>query len=266
MSRELIFTVDVDRDVNMPVKGCLAAGSIDRGAGVAPRFSSSELGLRLLCDLLDEVGVRGTFFVEGRTSEIIDCSPMYGSCVGFHGYDHEDLSGESTGVKLTSEETYDVLSRGLSAVEENVGRPTCFRAPYMTADESVLRSVMDMGVHCDSSSYYRVSEGEPVTEPIPGMTCYRVPKTRDRDGRNMAAYLWPMHEGKRPPSDYVGMASAADDGPLVLATHSWHIVEGRDGGLMDDAGVKENLRNVREVLEGILDLGFRSAVVRPRSV
>ena len=73
MTRKLYFTVDADRDVNIPIPGSVAAGSIDRGSGTGPRFSSSERGMSVLVDLLDDIGVRGTFFLEGRTAEMADC-------------------------------------------------------------------------------------------------------------------------------------------------------------------------------------------------
>ena len=258
MSRKLIFTIDVDRDVNFAIPGVSGAGSIDRGAGIAPRFTSSERGLKLLCELLDEVGVIGTFFIEGRTAEIIDCSPVSDSCIGLHGYDHEDLTGETTGLTYTREDVQGILDRGFAAVESNVGRPRCFRAPYMTATNDILSIVQSMGIGCDSSSYYRMSDVGVVDEPIPGMVRYPVPKTKDMNGKTMAAYLWPMHEGRRRPSDYVWMASTVRDGPLVLATHSWHIVESREDGMMSEDRVEENLNNVRKILEGILDQGFTS--------
>ena len=91
------------------------------------------------------------------------------------------------------------------------------------------------------------------------MTEYPVPKMKDAAGRTIAAYLWPMHEGKRVPSDYVSMAEGLSH--LVLATHTWHMVETRERGVMDDAWVSENSDRVRQVLEGILDLGFEPCAV-----
>ena len=259
MSRRLYFTVDVDRDCNIPVKGTSVAGSIDRGAGESPRFSSSAEGLPVLADLLDDLGVRGTFFIEGRTAETIDCSCLEGHCIGLHGYDHEDLTGRETGVVPDVES---VLKKGFDAVTDAVSAPTCFRAPYMSADERVLEAVRSLGIRADSSVYTAV--GGP-TAPFgsSGMTVYPVPKAKDRNGKTIAAYLWPMHEGKRRPEDYIEMASGLDH--LVLATHSWHMTESRDGGTMSKDRAEENLRNVRAVLEGILDLGFEPSTIRPES-
>ena len=61
------------------------------------------------------------------------------------------------------------------------------------------------------------------------------------------------------PSDYVSMAEGLSH--LVLVTHTWHMVETRERGVMDDAWVSENSDRVRQVLEGILDLGFEPCAV-----
>jgi hypothetical protein len=57
------FTVDLDRDVNFP-DGGNKAGSLDRGNGTAPRFTSSEKGAAILQEILDETGIKATFFAE----------------------------------------------------------------------------------------------------------------------------------------------------------------------------------------------------------
>ena len=255
MTRKLYFTVDADRDANIPIPGVSAAGSIDRGSGTGPRFTSSERGMSVLADLLDDLGVRGTFFMEGRTAEVTECSVLSGHCIGLHGYDHEDLLGTETGVVPDVRE---VLRRGYDAVSDALSRPTCFRAPYMTADRAVLEAVRDLGITADSSFY--TSVGGP-TDPyeLHGMTEYPVPKARDSRGKTIAAYLWPMHEGRRMPEDYVRMAEGMST--LVLATHTWHMVETRDGGVMGSGWVRENAERVRDVIAGILDLGFEPSVI-----
>ena len=235
MKPKLYFTVDADRDVNIPIPGSVAAGSIDRGSGTGPRFSSSERGMSVLADLLDCIGVRGTFFLEGRTAEMTDCSVLSGHCIGLHGYDHEDLTGAQTGIVPDAEA---VLCRGFEAVSDAISRPTCFRAPYMTVSPGILEVVRGLGIASDSSFYTPV--GGP-TDPyeIEGMTEYPVPKMKD--------------------AAYVSMAEGLSH--LVLATHTWHMVETRERGVMDDAWVSENSDRVRQVLEGILDLGFEPCAV-----
>ncbi len=257
MSRTFRFTVDLDRDVNFPVPGQAVAGSLDRGSGTAPRFSSAERGLDILLDVLDDVGMKATFFVEGRTAETIDCSRLSGHCIGFHGYDHEDLSGENTGLKFSSEEKEAILRRGFEAVSDNVSKPSCFRAPYMVKDEQVLSILPSLGIKADSSEY---TFGDCSPYDIGGMSEYPVPKSRDVSGKVIAAYLWPMHEGKRVPDDYIRMSEGRD--VFMLATHTWHMCERRDAGVMDGDGIKRNAEAVRKVLAGILDSGYVSDVVR----
>jgi peptidoglycan/xylan/chitin deacetylase (PgdA/CDA1 family) len=255
--RRLIFTVDLDRDANLAVQGSVAAGSMDRGDGTAPRFSSAERGLSVLLDILDELGMRGTFFIEGRTAETIDCSCLQGHCIGLHGYDHEDLTGESTGIPMGPSAVSEALSKGFDAVSDAVSRPVCFRAPYMACDDAVLGAVSGLGIRHDSSFY---SDGpmEPY-ETTHGITEHPVPKGKDAAGKTIAAYLWPMHEGRRPPADYIRFADTAE-GDFILADHTWHMVEAR-GGILDAGAASENAAKTADVLRGILDLGFEPAVL-----
>lgn len=250
MTRRLIFTVDVDRDVNFHVERQIPAGSIDRGQGIQPRFSSSERGLGLLAGMLDDMGIRGTFFIEGRTSELVDCSIIADHCIGFHGYDHEDLT--------TLEDPSDAISRGYQAVRDNVGIPVCFRAPFMSIDGKVYSNLLELGIKHDSSVYS--TPGAPAYE-VRGVMEHPVAKGKDRNGKTIAAYLWPMHEGKRIPKDYIDLATTIEDGDLLISTHTWHIVESRDDGPMSEENIKTNLDNVMAVLEGILDLGFKPGVL-----
>jgi len=100
-----------------------------------------------------------------------------------------------------------------------------------------------------------------------------VAEGKDAKRKRIVSYLWPMHEGERSPSDYVAMAESLKAGCLILATHSWHMVETYGHGLLDEMQVEMNLRNLRKVLEGIAELGmeFRTAdevvdiMVRDRS-
>jgi len=93
------FTIDVDRDVNLPLPGKMEASSMEREGGARPRFTSSRRGLELLVDLLGEWGIRGTFFIEARTAKEVakdlDLSDLVkGHEVGCHGFEHEDLTGD----------------------------------------------------------------------------------------------------------------------------------------------------------------------------
>jgi len=252
MKRRLIFTVDVDRDVNVEVEGTSAAGSMDRGQGTAPRFVSAEKGLEILLDVLNSFDIKATFFVEGRTSQFIDCSLLADHCIGFHGYDHEDLT------KLGSEELRDVMDRGYSAVKDNLKAPVCFRAPYMKTDDRVYGELDRLGIKHDSSVY-----ADPGKQPykVGDITEHPVAKGKDVRGKNIAAFLWPMHEGKREPADYLSLARSVGDGDLVLCTHSWHMVEARDRGIMTWAEMEHNRKSVEQLLKLLIDEGFEPATM-----
>lgn len=257
------FTVDVDRDVNEP-----GAGSVEgrcRG-GAAPRYSSTREGLEILVEVLGELGIKGTFFWEGRAAEVLSehmdlRGLMRGHEVAAHGYEHEDLTGESTGVQPSEEWLDAIVGRSLAAAETVFGwRPEGFRCPYQHIDGTVARVLMQRGLRYDSTLFGDVGTG---------LRPYRldgelleVPLAQDRDagGKKLQSYLWPMHEGRRGPGDYLKLAAAHTEGLLVLADHSWHIAESL-GGERGGERTEREAGNVRKVLRGALDLGIEFVTV-----
>lgn len=257
----LCFTVDIDRDVNFPVAGEIPAGSLDRGSGTAPRFASSLEGLAALLDLLDDLDMKATFFAEGRTLENAGRMDFNGHEVGIHGYDHEDLTG-SNGAVYGTGQVAEILRKAISVAEEAVGRkPVCFRAPYMKIDSRIIDMLPDLGILYDSSFYTEMKSDLRPYGLGNGVTEVPVPEGRDGNGKKISAYMWPMHEGKRSPQDYLDLASRADSGIFNIATHTWHMVESRDSGRMSPARAAENLNNTRKVLEGLSDMGFKACTV-----
>ncbi|MCL2031784.1 MAG: polysaccharide deacetylase family protein [Methanomassiliicoccaceae archaeon] len=251
--RALCVTVDLDRDVNIRIPGSRAAGSIDRGIGAGPRFSSSDKGLSLLADLFDEIAIKATFFAEAATLRRVDAGLLSGHEVGIHGVEHEDLASiEGTDEKRA------ILKEASEAVKDAVGRePSCFRAPYMGADRETIGMLPEFGIGIDSSLYRPMSPSLMPEKMDCGVWEMPVPEGRDAAGKKISAYLWPMHESKRAPEDYIRMASSMEEGAFVLATHTWHIVESRERGIMSVKEIEQNIGNVRKVLEGIEDLGIR---------
>jgi len=242
------FTVDLDRDVNIPISPW-EAGSTDRGHGVAPRFKSTAKGSRMLSKLFTETGIDATFFAEARTlQEVSDDILDYE--IAMHGLEHEDLS------MLDENDTEQIIFDASDIIWDIAGqRPEGFRAPYMKPNDEMYEILLDAGVTYDSSNYVDVSKTIRPYE-LNGLTEIPVPKDTDGNGKNIYGYLWAMHENKRSPQDYIDLASKMEDGVFVIATHSWHMVESVDDGMMDSARKKVNLENVRQVIEGLQKKGF----------
>jgi hypothetical protein len=255
------ITVDVDRDVNLPERG--RYGAVSSGSDSTPRFESARKGLQLVAELLDEMGIRGTFFMEGDTVKAIakrmDVETLLRRHeVGSHGMCHEDFTGEDTGICLTGPEMEGVIDDSASTIESICGRrPVGFRAPYLHIDETALGILADKGFLYDSSRVKAIREGELRPWRIAGnLLELPIASGKDAKGKKIVSYLWPMHEGKRQPSDYVQFAGQVKSGCFIIATHSWHMVETFDRGKLDREATQENLQNVRTVLEGALDAGL----------
>jgi len=238
------FTVDLDRDVNF-LNGNNRAGSLDRGNGTAPRFTSSEIGAKIIQEVLDETGIRATFFVEATTLQRINSfETICGNEIAMHGMDHEDIT------LMTEAEMETMFGNASDIVKRMTGkRPKGFRAPFMKYDERSFKLLEEAGMVYDSSSY-----GNTVTR-IGGITEIPVSCGTDADGKRIAAYLWPMHEGVRSPDDYVKLAMK--NNVFVFATHTWHMVESRHRGLMGADERTKNKEHLAHIISSLLDNGFK---------
>lgn len=250
------LTVDVDRDVNIPIPGMSRAGSVDRGSGTSPRYSSSSKGLEILTNMLDEMGVKATYFAEARTLMNIGNQSLIGREVGIHGFDHEDLTEffPPGGKK-------EILIRSCETLEDILGvRPRCSRMPYMKMSPEVPQILGEIGIKYDSSNY-RTLEENMVPFDMEGLIEVPVPVGVDNKGKKIVGYLWPMHEGKRIPSDYVEMASIVKNGIFVLSTHSWHMTESIKNGQLSKENVERNMENLRQIISQILNDGFKAETI-----
>ena len=263
--RQLCFTIDLDRDVNEATLGSPAAVSMDRGSGTAPRFTSSEKGTLVLLDLLDDLGIKATFFAEARTlRETGVGKQISGHEVAMHGYDHEDLTGARSKVYLSHGELRAIVERSIQVIRDEVGRsPVGFRSPYMDPNEELLDFLYEYGISYDSSRYTYVSD---TVKPYPSgslmLTELPALKGTDANGKSITSYLWPMHEGKRSADDFVTLGESVKDGACIIATHTWHMVESRSGGLMSQEEISANYDATRKVLASLIDSGFEAVEAR----
>jgi peptidoglycan/xylan/chitin deacetylase (PgdA/CDA1 family) len=262
------FTVDVDRDANLPYSGSVDAVSNPIGGDYSPRFESSAKGLELLVDLLDEMGIKGTFFLEAKTalvmSESVDMRGLlHGHEIGCHGFEHEDLTGEDTGVPLARDDIYFILEGARRELGDMMGEmPAGFRAPYLHMGADVLDVVQEVGFVYDSSLTRDLYDIPASPWRLPN-GLVEVPLATDKDeaGKSIYSYLWAMHEGKRKPDEYIRMMRRSQSGLFLLGTHSWHLVETFERGLLEPIEVDTELDAVRAVIEGGLDLGLEFLTV-----
>jgi peptidoglycan/xylan/chitin deacetylase (PgdA/CDA1 family) len=254
--RAVAFTVDVDRDVNLACQGQACSISKEREGSSSPRFTSSARGLNSLLEVLRDTGVKGTFFWEGRCAEIISrdldlIALMKGHEVGLHGYDHEDFSGQETGVVLGVAQVREVLEKTEGALDRVFGRERRgFRAPYQRMSAPLLAELIERRYLYDSSDTVRLEKG--AVRPYRkdgGLPEAPVCWSLDRQGKRIVSYLWPFHEGKRQIEDYLDLLDGFEDGLLVLATHSWHPVESYGGGLRCEEDVLKGMADLRRLIE-----------------
>ncbi|MDR2866065.1 MAG: polysaccharide deacetylase family protein [Methanomassiliicoccaceae archaeon] len=257
MTRKLCFTADVDRDVNICIPGRIAAASMRTDDNRA-RFTSSEEGVNILLDMLDDIGITATFFTEARTLENIDV--QFGNNeVAMHGLDHEDMTGELSGVRISGEMISELMQRSSDIIRDRTGRAAKgFRAPYMRTNIEVMKMLPRFGIVYDSSMYAPIGAAAPY-DTENGIKEVPVPESTDANGKRITGYLWPMHENVRGPDEFIRMAGEVRNGIFVLATHSWHMVESRSGGMMDAARREMNINDVRKTITSLLDSGFKAA-------
>ena len=253
--RAVAFTVDVDRDVNLACQGDIC--SVSNG-GKHPRFTSSAKGLELIANLLEEMGVKGTFFWEGRTAEVLSENMdlkdlMRRQEVALHGYDHEDFAGKETGILLNQESTGAILDKGTAALDRAFGKGARgFRAPYQRVTDILLDELRARNFLYDSSDTLEMVDGK--VRPYRnknGLPEIPVCWSRDGRGKKIVSYLWPYHEGKRPIADYLDLVDGFQDGLLVIATHSWHPVESYCSGLRTRDDMDQGIADLITLLEHI---------------
>jgi peptidoglycan-N-acetylglucosamine deacetylase len=263
--RVAAFTVDVDRDVNLPANGKKEALSkCHIGNSEEIRFDSSIRGLSHLCDVLEKARIRATFFFEGDTllhiSKNMDVRQLLSKHeVACHGVCHEDITGESTGIPLTDVELGQMIGDGQDILRRVFARdPTGFRAPYQHIDQRTMDLLQKKGFQYDSSLTIKINEDGSLRPWKVSGKLWEIPLSQGKDdrGKRIVSYLWPMHEGKRVPNDYIKMADRMRSGILVLATHAWHMTETYGHGMLSESSVRSNLENVQMVLEGIMAQGL----------
>lgn len=252
------FTIDIDRDVNIPLKNEVKAFSFPAEKKQI-RFSSSQKGFLLLIDLLNKLNINATLFFEGKTTEVFSKELNLKSLtksheVGSHGYEHEDFLGTDSKIILSKKQKKEILQKSLKTLNEIFGKEIKgFRAPYCRIDYELIDILAELKFSYDSSMIkeYSVrqkvipfiakgSENEIIEFPIPTF----------KDQKKTSLYLWQLHEGKRTAEQYINLIKSVlkKNQILILATHPWHICENFARGILNKEEVIKNLKEVEKIL------------------
>lgn len=195
-----------------------------------------EPNTRRLIALLDDFGVKATFFVLGwvaeRRPELVLDIHRAGHEVGIHGYDHRPIT------VLTPSEFREDVRKTKSIVEDIIGEPVLgYRAPTFSIVEETrwaLEVMAEEGIQYDSSVFpivhdrYGIPDAAryPYTERLSGRRLAEFPMSTVRlGGRNLpflgGGYLRLL------PMGYVrwGMrrVTRGEGRPLMLYVHPWEI-------------------------------------------
>ena len=216
---------------NLGEVSALERGQWPAGAPLGRHFSVTRSLPRIL-GLLDEVGVRATFFVEGLNTELYPDTlrelAAAGHEVAYHGWQHEPWAALDPAAERES------LERGVRAMEELGLRPVGFRPPggeLTPATPALLREL----------AFTYASPEADVAEPLDGLAVlpfswpltdalYYLPHFADRRER----YLGTRDE--QPPERLRAAIAGARDG--IALFHPF---------LLDD---DERFAVLRAVLDG----------------
>ena len=109
-----------------------------------------EQNVRVLLDIFDQYGVKGTFFVLGwvadRYSEIVREIQKKGHEIASHGYNHHLCS------HLSAHDVREDIHRGKAVLEDLTGQPVeGYRAPGFSINDDALGALREFGYKYDSS-------------------------------------------------------------------------------------------------------------------
>lgn len=186
-------------------------------AAVEHRRYGMRRGLARMVDMLDRLGIRGTFFVPGVVAEenpsLLPGLVARGHEVGLHGYFHE-LAGDISDARFT-----EALEASVALFEGQVGRPAGFRSPAWEMTPHMLAEVRRLGLW-DSSLM-----GHDLPYTLDGVT--EVPVRWDNDDAIFFKFLGGGDRAPRSAREVGAMwaqeaqAQTDDGGLFMLTVHDW---------------------------------------------
>ncbi|MFH1780317.1 MAG: polysaccharide deacetylase family protein [Candidatus Micrarchaeota archaeon] len=252
---KLVFTVDVERDSSHSIQGSpLRSTTLGQKK---PGYTATEKGLTALIELLNEKNIKATLFFEAKTalklSYDADVKALCaGHEIGFHGFNHEDFTGKKTGFPANQEEREKVFSTGTIVLEKLFGKKIFgFRAPYLLTDPELLQLAARFFKYDSSFEGKKIVFEEGIT---------RIPVFKEK---GMSGYLWKLMEKERNIQEYYELLNKGlKEEVMVIATHSWHSHRTRNEGVLKEERIKENLENIKLVLEKALEKGFEFTTMK----
>ncbi|MFW9914288.1 MAG: polysaccharide deacetylase family protein [Candidatus Thorarchaeota archaeon] len=237
------------------------------------RFEGTTKGLQYLLDELDRT-IPKIFFFEGRTAlylseehpDLLTRIGKHTAIIGSHGMDHEDLLGTESKIPLSIDDGFEILAKGVQAVETAIGtKPKAFRAPYMRIEQALIEKLPRLGIWIDSSRYIETTK-----PPVPfcisdrPQSLFEIPivKYPETERKFIYLYLWSLFEQKRPLEDYIKVLyelsqnerATETTGICLVNLHPWHlaynIVEKR---YLSNHEIEENLMLLLTILGEISD-------------
>ncbi|MCE7742551.1 MAG: polysaccharide deacetylase family protein [Candidatus Heimdallarchaeota archaeon] len=243
----VFICIDFDRDYAIPMdKHKHAVSNIIKNESEEitkdPELSVSLKGtiesFNPLITYLNDNKVPTTFYHEARSLKLFNKlqqnsfsklnQPFFEH--GLHGYDHEDLTGEETGIKFSEDEEFELLQSAKKEIENLLSTEVHgFRAPYMKLSSNTIDILSKLEFTHDSSIYKQSEAGifpYKINDDIIEFPVIKTPKESVMKG--MYTYLWPLFEGKRSEEEvvknYVQILKNSKDknSYISINLHSWH--------------------------------------------
>lgn len=274
----IFICIDFDRDYAVPMEGYKHAVSKVlkdesnedlRNPELAVSLRGTVESATLLFPYLKNNRVPTTFYYEARTLNLFKSKyprlfdllkqPFFEH--GLHGYDHEDLTGEESGIKFSHEEEYALLKSAKEEVERLLSTTIYgFRAPYMKLSKNTLPILSRLGFNYDSSIYRETETGINPYKTSDNLIEFPVIKTPKKSMGGMYTYLWPLFEGKRTEEEiirnYVQIVrnSEKKKSYFSINLHSWHFAYNiSQNRFLAKEEIQENINSFTKLVEELID-------------
>lgn len=261
MEHFCLITIDADRDYPVHIEGKIQAKSfVKQDTPLEPSVEATTKGLEIFLDLLEEFDIKACFFIEASilpqlkvvNPDILNRLRRHD--LGNHGFSHEDLTGQLTGVRPEENQIHEILQKAIGLTETYLGKPLGFRAPYLNFNQQVAKVVSELFTYDSSITLKQAKYLD--FYPMEDLKIPELPliTTRDGNGKPISTYLWQLLEGNRPVEDYLRVVDEKRADPnfpfTIFALHPWHIVYhiGKRR-MLEWEELEHNRRNLRRFLQ-----------------